>query len=681
MRHPHPQAANSSYNDHQQHNFPVMTYKPYLLKEDDERKIPAFLVKLWNIVEGQAYKDIVCWDESGLSFHIMNPYAFCSNVLPQYFKHKNLNSLVRQLNMYGFRKNTPIDRSGLVRAESDQDHLEFAHPFFRRDHPHLLMNIKRKAPGGKNSPTSNQHKCSHSTPVELSTDGEGGQNSFDMNEILEELGTLRERQHHMEIRIEELTKENEMLWNEMAHVRGTHLKQQQLVNKLIQFLVALVGPSGKQSNRLGKRLISERSVNHSGESSNNAIGQLQSILPVNASEILDRLINDITSGEGTGFSSSAGNLIFGRSPHKQGIKHQYDQFSHHIPSEIDAIDNLLMDNNGGNNNQIQPYTGNGIKNLGEERESVRSDRSVSGCSDGPIIAEVIEDLDGVNSFVDTSASNGISTDYIYQPQQQIINNEAKSPHIASPLVEQRHFGSNQQIQQQQQILPQQNNYFQPSNTTISGYVQGQKRRLTFPRHEQQQQILYNGQPNQEMPVFQDLNTFTTINLDQQQRTNTFRPLPSNSVRPQIPQQNQDQHFVQQQVSRQCPTAPPQGIYMRSPTSIEPIKQEQISQFIQQQPFDATNNNNSHSSSILHTPTGDVPSIPTTFAADGMMLSDEEIASIAGLNAYLGNDVTTASRFNFSNPMNEHWNNVDEEEFRELLNYGDGNITDSNKMDV
>jgi len=101
------------------------------------------------------------------------------------------------------------------------------------------------------------------------------------------------------------------------------LKQQQLVNKLIQFLVALVGPNGKQSNRLGKRLMfvpkcfltsicsfsSERSVNHTGESSNNAIGQLQSILPVNASEILDRLINEITSGDGTGFSSSAGNLV------------------------------------------------------------------------------------------------------------------------------------------------------------------------------------------------------------------------------------------------------------------------------------------------------------------------------------------------------------------------------------
>lgn len=65
----HPYINNNS-NNQLQHNFPVVTYKPYLLKEDDERKIPAFLVKLWNIVEGQAYKDIVCWDE--VSFNYTN---------------------------------------------------------------------------------------------------------------------------------------------------------------------------------------------------------------------------------------------------------------------------------------------------------------------------------------------------------------------------------------------------------------------------------------------------------------------------------------------------------------------------------------------------------------------------------------------------------------------------------
>jgi hypothetical protein len=660
--------ANSYNNHHRQQNFPVMAYnKPYLLKEDDERKIPAFLVKLWNIVEGQAYKDIVCWDESGLSFHIMDPYAFCSNVLPQYFKHKNLNSLVRQLNMYGFRKNTPIDRSGLARAESDQDHLEFAHPFFRRDHPHLLMNIKRKAPGGKNSPTSNQHRFNQNIPMEISADGGGGQNSFDMNEILEELGSLRERQHHMEIRVEELTKENEMLWNEMAHVRGTHLKQQQLVNKLIQFLVALVGPNSKQSSRLGKRLISERSVNHTGESSSNAVGQLQSILPVNASEILDRLINDITSNDGSTFSSSAGSLIFGRSPHKQGIKRQFNQFNR---SELDAINNFLIDNNVGNNQQIQPYTGKGIKTEG--RDSVNSVRSVSsGSSDGgPIIAEVVED-----SGIDTSLNN--VPEYIYQPHQ-IINNETKSPNLASPLIEQRHFGINNQ--QTQQFLQTENNSFQP--LTNAGYVQENKKRLSFPTQERQQ-ILYNGQQNQQvLPVYQPPITFTTIqpSQQQQQQANAFRPPPSNSVRLQQPLQHQEHFFQQPEGERQCPTAPPQGLNYTCQSTFSPL-QQQVSAFVQQQSFPTSSNNDNHSN--LQTPSGDAPSsIPPSFNTDGMMLNDEEIASIAGLNAYLANDETSAGRFsNLSSSIGDHWNNVDDEEFRELLNYSNANATDMNKMDV
>ena len=44
----------------------------------------------------------------------------------------------------GFRKMTPLDRGGLTRAESDQDHLEFSHPYFVRDRSDLLVNIKRK---------------------------------------------------------------------------------------------------------------------------------------------------------------------------------------------------------------------------------------------------------------------------------------------------------------------------------------------------------------------------------------------------------------------------------------------------------------------------------------------------------------------------------------------------------
>jgi hypothetical protein len=54
---------NNQTNRHTTAIYPTMTYKPYLLKEDVEQKIPLFLVKLWNIVEDPAYREVVRWDE------------------------------------------------------------------------------------------------------------------------------------------------------------------------------------------------------------------------------------------------------------------------------------------------------------------------------------------------------------------------------------------------------------------------------------------------------------------------------------------------------------------------------------------------------------------------------------------------------------------------------------------
>ncbi|CAD5209463.1 unnamed protein product [Bursaphelenchus xylophilus] len=248
--------------------------QPLILKEDD--KIPLFLVKLWNIVEDPSYYEVIRWDESGYSFHILDPYSFCRNVLPQYFKHNNLNSLIRQLNMYGFRKMTPIERTSLARAESDQDHLEFSHPCFVRDHPELLVNIKRKAPTAKQS----------------TNDGTVSVPAKDLTAVFEELRSLRERQKQMESRMGDLTKENELIWQEMSNMRGAHVKQQQIVTKLVQFMVTMLQPS----KRLGKRPVlaidDETAAKRMRMVSDIS---LQAIQQNNVSDVLDRLMRDFAS--------------------------------------------------------------------------------------------------------------------------------------------------------------------------------------------------------------------------------------------------------------------------------------------------------------------------------------------------------------------------------------------------
>ncbi|OQR71207.1 heat shock factor protein-like, partial [Tropilaelaps mercedesae] len=104
--------------------------------------VPAFLSKLWRLVEDPKYDQLISWSSSGQSFIIHNQTRFAKDVLPLFFKHNNMASFIRQLNMYGFRKMVNIDSGGLKGAKDD---IEFYHNFFVRDQESMLEFIKRKA--------------------------------------------------------------------------------------------------------------------------------------------------------------------------------------------------------------------------------------------------------------------------------------------------------------------------------------------------------------------------------------------------------------------------------------------------------------------------------------------------------------------------------------------------------
>uniref|UniRef100_A0A8C6XEL5 HSF-type DNA-binding domain-containing protein n=1 Tax=Naja naja TaxID=35670 RepID=A0A8C6XEL5_NAJNA len=104
--------------------------------------VPAFLTKLWTLVEDPETNHLICWNTNGTSFHVFDQSQFAKEVLPKYFKHNNMASFVRQLNMYGFRKVVNIEQGGLVKPERDD--TEFQHLYFLQGHEHLLELIKRK---------------------------------------------------------------------------------------------------------------------------------------------------------------------------------------------------------------------------------------------------------------------------------------------------------------------------------------------------------------------------------------------------------------------------------------------------------------------------------------------------------------------------------------------------------
>lgn len=109
--------------------------------------VPAFLAKLWKMVDDPETDHLIAWGDLGNSFVIHNQAEFSQSLLPYYYKHSNMASFVRQLNMYGFHKVVGVDAGGL-KSEKDQE-MEFAHPFFLRGQDILLTNIKRKVASSK----------------------------------------------------------------------------------------------------------------------------------------------------------------------------------------------------------------------------------------------------------------------------------------------------------------------------------------------------------------------------------------------------------------------------------------------------------------------------------------------------------------------------------------------------
>ncbi|KAJ8386843.1 hypothetical protein AAFF_G00166380 [Aldrovandia affinis] len=188
--------------------------------------VPAFLTKLWTLVEDPDTDPLICWSPSGNSFHVFDQGRFSKEVLPKYFKHNNMASFVRQLNMYGFRKVVHIEQGGLVKPEKDD--TEFQHPYFIRGQELLLENIKRKV--------TNVSNLKHED-LKISQDG--------VSKLLTDVQLMRGKQEAMDSKIITMKHENEALWREVATLRQKHSQQQKVVNKLIQFLITLV-----QSNRV-----------------------------------------------------------------------------------------------------------------------------------------------------------------------------------------------------------------------------------------------------------------------------------------------------------------------------------------------------------------------------------------------------------------------------------------------
>ncbi|KAL9864037.1 heat shock factor protein 2 isoform 5-T5 [Geothlypis trichas] len=185
--------------------------------------VPAFLSKLWALLGETPSNQLITWSQNGKSFLVLDEQRFAKEILPKYFKHNNMASFVRQLNMYGFRKVVHVD-SGIVKLERDGP-VEFRHAYFRQGREDLLEHIKRKV--------------SSSRPEENKIRQE------DLSKIICSAQKVQIKQTTIESQLSLLKRENESLWREVSELRAKHLQQQQVIRKIVQFIVTLV-----QNNQL-----------------------------------------------------------------------------------------------------------------------------------------------------------------------------------------------------------------------------------------------------------------------------------------------------------------------------------------------------------------------------------------------------------------------------------------------
>ncbi|KAK5099774.1 Flocculation suppression protein [Lithohypha guttulata] len=102
----------------------------------------AFIHKLYSMLEDRSIEHLISWSNNGDSF-VMSPSNEFSKVLAQYFKHTNISSFVRQLNMYGFHKVSDVFHTG----SSESALWEFRHGNgnFKKGDLLGLREIKRRA--------------------------------------------------------------------------------------------------------------------------------------------------------------------------------------------------------------------------------------------------------------------------------------------------------------------------------------------------------------------------------------------------------------------------------------------------------------------------------------------------------------------------------------------------------
>lgn len=108
--------------------------------------IIKFPQKLWNIVNDNS-SDAINWSGNGTKILIdyqklQADYLFTTNAI---FKTRNVDSFIRQLNLYGFKKVTTFYRDNASNNLQVSQVHEYLHDYFQANRKELLQHVCRKS--------------------------------------------------------------------------------------------------------------------------------------------------------------------------------------------------------------------------------------------------------------------------------------------------------------------------------------------------------------------------------------------------------------------------------------------------------------------------------------------------------------------------------------------------------
>lgn len=154
---------------------------------------PAFINKVWLMVNDESTDDCICWAEDGQSFIITHQIDFVTKVLPKYFKHCKIASFIRQLNMYGWKKLQDAKSGGL--NDPNEEKLQFYNENFIKGRQDLLDFINRQKPhnqnqsfSGKNNQENSRESNAHNMNRVMGSDTTGNNSGLNSRNSINSSG-------------------------------------------------------------------------------------------------------------------------------------------------------------------------------------------------------------------------------------------------------------------------------------------------------------------------------------------------------------------------------------------------------------------------------------------------------------------------------------------------------------